>query len=194
MRTSWEQAKVEVPAERWADLSQDDYGVSLLNRSKYGYDIKGSTMRLSLLRSPKWPDPTADRGKHFIEYSLVPHKGRLDAGGISQAAAGYNNRLLPFTGTIHKGKLPTSYSFITLDPPSMILSSLKKAEASGSWIVQWYDAGGKATNAILKLPKAPSSVKYSSILEKDGEAVPFQGSVVVIPTKKNSMRTIKITY
>lgn len=56
LKNSWDSAKVEVPALRWADLSEKDYGVSLINDSKYGYDCKGSTMRLSLLRSPKWPE------------------------------------------------------------------------------------------------------------------------------------------
>jgi len=70
---SWNKARFEVSAIRWADVSKDDYGVSLINNSKYGYDIKDNVMRLSLLRSPKWPDPTADRGEHQIEYSLYPH-------------------------------------------------------------------------------------------------------------------------
>ena len=78
-RDSFDSAKVEVSAQRWADLSQDDYGISLLNRAKYGYDIKGNTIRLSLLRSPVWPDPTADRGKHTMEYALYPHAGRWQA-------------------------------------------------------------------------------------------------------------------
>src|SRR6202007_2747255 len=93
-RDNWDSAKVEVPAQRWADLSQDDYGVALLNKSKYGYDIKGNTIRLSLLRSPKWPDPTADRGKHSIEYALLPHSGRLDPASAPREAEGYTNSLI----------------------------------------------------------------------------------------------------
>ena len=92
---SWQKAKVEVPAQRWADLSQDDYGVSLLNRAKYGHDIKGGTIRLSLLRSPKWPDPTADRGKHTIEYALYPHAGRWRDAGTFRRGAEYDAPLLP---------------------------------------------------------------------------------------------------
>jgi alpha-mannosidase len=63
---SWENAKFEVPALRWADLGDGAHGVSLLNESKYGYDAAGHTLRISLLRSPTDPDPNADRGNHHF--------------------------------------------------------------------------------------------------------------------------------
>ena len=75
--TSWDVARFEVCAHRWADLSEPGYGVALLNDSKYGYDIAGNVMRLSLLRSPTWPDPVADRGTHHFVYRLFPHAGDL---------------------------------------------------------------------------------------------------------------------
>ncbi len=73
--TSWEQAQFEVCGQKWADLSEGNYGVSLLNDSKYGYDIKGRNIRLSLLRAPKWPDENADIEKHEFVYTLYPHIG-----------------------------------------------------------------------------------------------------------------------
>ena len=62
------------------DLSEGDYGVSLLNDCKYGHDIRDNVMRLSLLRSPTSPDPEADQGEHGFAYSLLPHAGGWDAG------------------------------------------------------------------------------------------------------------------
>src|SRR5207302_3299090 len=73
--TPAEQAEFEVPAMRWADISDDKHGFSLLNDSKYGYDAKANVLRLSLLRSPAWPDPHADEGHHDFTYSLYPHGG-----------------------------------------------------------------------------------------------------------------------
>jgi alpha-mannosidase len=70
---SWERAKFEVPSIRWADLGDSQHGFSLINESKYGYDAAGSTLRISLLRSPVDPDPNADRGHHHFSYSLYPH-------------------------------------------------------------------------------------------------------------------------
>ncbi len=106
LRDSWERAKVEVPARSWADLSQADYGVSLLNNSKYGYDIKGNVIRLSLLRSPKSPDPTADRGKHSIEFALYPHKGTWRDAKTVRKGYEFNNPLIAVMTDVHKGVRP----------------------------------------------------------------------------------------
>src|SRR3989442_838928 len=84
--TSWDQARFEVCAHRWADLGEAGYGVALLNDCKYGYDILGSVMRLSLLRAPTHPDPAADLGKHRFTYALMPHPGGFrEAAGIRRA-------------------------------------------------------------------------------------------------------------
>lgn len=194
MRNSWDSAKVEVPAQRWADLSQGDYGVSLLNKSKYGYDIKGSVMRLSLLRSPIWPDPTADRGKHSIEYALYPHKGDWKQGQTVQRGYEYNNPLMPLIGDVHKGKLPPSFSFVQLSPANLVLTEIKKAEESDAWVVQWYDAGGEDAQARLTLPQAPKKVFVSNFLEEDGAPIVPAKNTVTIQTKKNSVVTLKIYF
>ncbi|OBR66560.1 hypothetical protein A7K91_03730 [Paenibacillus oryzae] len=91
--TSWEQAQFEVCGHRWADLSEHGYGVSLLNDCKYGYDIKDSVMRLSLLRAPSWPDAAADRGEHFFTYALYPHEGGWQQAGTVREAAMLNEPL-----------------------------------------------------------------------------------------------------
>ncbi|HEY4953632.1 MAG TPA: glycoside hydrolase family 38 C-terminal domain-containing protein, partial [Gemmatimonadaceae bacterium] len=81
-----ELAMFEVPARQWADLSDATHGFALLNDSKYGYDAKGNVLRLSLLRSPTWPDPHADEGHHEFTYSILPHAGGWkDAGVVRQA-------------------------------------------------------------------------------------------------------------
>ena len=70
--TSWDWARFEVPAQRWADLSEGDYGVSLLNDCKCGYDTRGDVMRLTLIKSATSPDPEADQGEHVFTYSVYP--------------------------------------------------------------------------------------------------------------------------
>jgi alpha-mannosidase len=72
---SVDSAKFEVPALRWADLGDGQHGLSLINESKYGYDAAGNVLRLSLLRSPIYPDPNADRGHQVFRYALYPHAG-----------------------------------------------------------------------------------------------------------------------
>ncbi|HEY3587599.1 MAG TPA: glycoside hydrolase family 38 C-terminal domain-containing protein, partial [Myxococcaceae bacterium] len=88
--TSWDQAKFEVCGHRWVDLGEAGYGVALLNDCKYGHDIRGSVMRLSLLRAPTHPDPTADRGRHRFTYALMPHPGDFREAGVIAAAEDLN--------------------------------------------------------------------------------------------------------
>ena len=73
--TSWDWARFETCAQKWVDLSEGDYGISLLNDCKYGHDTHHNVMRLTLLRSPTRPDPSADLGEHQFKYSLYPHAG-----------------------------------------------------------------------------------------------------------------------
>ena len=194
MRDSWEKAKVEVPAENWADVSASGYGISLLNSSKYGYDIKGNTMRLSLLRSPKWPDPTADRGKHSIDYALYPHAGTWKEGQTVRRGYEFNNPLVAVISESHKGPLPPSQAFVNLTPSSLVLSSIKKAEDSDAWIIQWYDTGGQDAEASLTFPQKPARVFKTNFLEQDGEALTPSGTSLKVPTRKNSVVTIKAYF
>ena len=193
-RNSIDSAKFEVPAQRWADLSATDYGVSLLNNSKYGYDIRGSTMRLSLLRSPQWPDPTADRGKHAISYALYPHEGTWKEARTVRRGYEFNDPLIAVMTGVHKGALPPEQAMVRLSPEHLVLTTLKKAEDSDAWIVQWYDATGEASTAVLTLPSTPTKVVRSTILEDDGERVPFTGPVVTVPTGASRMVILKVYF
>ncbi len=139
--TSWDMARFEVCAQRWADLSEGDYGVALINDCKYGYDIHGSTMRLTLLRSPSAPDPQADRGLHTFTYSLLPHGGDLREGEVVEHAAALNNP--PVSHPIipnQPGKLPLERSFFSVDNASVFIEAVKRAEKEEAVIVRMYEA------------------------------------------------------
>src|SRR5205085_1249073 len=83
-------ARYELPGHRWADLSEHGFGASLLTDSTYGYSAWGSTLRLSLLRAPRSPDPDADRGPHAFAYAVMPHHGGWQDGGVVAEAAAFN--------------------------------------------------------------------------------------------------------
>jgi alpha-mannosidase len=85
--SSWDWARFETCAQKWVDLSEGGYGVSVLNDCKYGHDIKDNVIRISLLRSPSLPDPLADAGPHRFAYSLYPHAGRWNESTIAEAYA-----------------------------------------------------------------------------------------------------------
>ncbi|KAH8426737.1 alpha-mannosidase [Aspergillus melleus] len=124
--TSWDMAKFEVCCHKWADLSENGYGVSVLNDSKYGFATCGNLMRLSLLRAPKAPDAHADMGRHHIRYAIVPHAGPLDA-RIVRAGYNFNHPLVlePATGPDNA----SVFTSVSLGgSPSLILDAVKRGE------------------------------------------------------------------
>jgi alpha-mannosidase len=193
-RTKWEKARFEVPAERWADLSQSDYGVSLINQSKYGYDIKGNVMRLSLLRSPKWPDPTADRGEHVIEYSIYGHKGGWEEGKTVQRGYELNTPLIPVLVQPRRGKLPPAGSFFRCEPDNIVLTVVKKAEDSDAYVLQLYEATGKDTTATITLPHSARRVLLSNFLEEDGAPLDVKNGQISLKVGKNQIVTMKVFF
>jgi alpha-mannosidase len=192
--TSTQKAQVEVPAQRWADLSAGGYGVSLLNRAKYGYDIKGNVMRLSLLRSPQWPDPTADRGRHMIEYALFPHGESWKEAGTVRRAWEYNNPLLPVFTDVHKGPLPSSRAFLSVSPASVVLATVKKAEDADAWIVQCYESEGRSANAVLTFAEAPREAALCNFLEEAGDPVPVHGKTLSLTMGAGAVTTIRVKF
>jgi len=194
MNTSKEKGQVEVPASRWADLSSAEYGISLLNASKYGYDIKGNVVRLSLLRSPLWPDPTADRGKHSISYSVYPHQGSWVKAQTVQRGYEINTPLLTVLTDRHAGSLDAKSSFAKLTPAPLVLTAIKKAEDSDAWIVQWYNPAGNEEEAVLTLPKAPRKALLTNFLEEDGEPLATDGKTIRLRTGRHAITTVKVTF
>jgi alpha-mannosidase len=138
--TSWDYARFEVPAQRWADLSEGDYGVALLNDSKYGYDVHDNVLRLTLLKSAVAPDPAADRGRQRFTYCLLPHGGDWRAGDVAREAYALNWPLRALAAPAQPaGELPARYSLATVDADHVILETVKQAEDGDGWIVRCYE-------------------------------------------------------
>lgn len=140
----------EAPAQKWIDLSDADYGVSLLNDCKYGFDVKDNTMRISLLRSSHDPDPNPDEGMHEMTYSLYPHKGDWRAAGTVRKGNELNQQLIARVAKAHTGTLPASKSFLSVGPANIAVTALKKAEDDDSLILRFYETNGKGCEAVIK--------------------------------------------
>jgi alpha-mannosidase len=170
-RTPEEQAKFEVPALRWADLSDTQQGFSLLNDSKYGYDAKDNVLRLSLLRAPEWPDPHADEGVHEFTYSLYPH-----AGSWQQAMTvhrGYELNYPMWTTVVqpHTGTLPLTNSFFGVDANNVVLTAVKQDEDDSDLTLRMYEWQGKPAAVHLKLPAGLTLGSSTNLMEvPEGES------------------------
>jgi len=141
-QTPTEQAKWEVPALRWADLTAETqegiHGVSLLNDCKYGYDSKPNQLRLTLLRSSNWPDSEADKGFHEFTYTLYPHAGSWESAHTVRRGYELNIPLQVILNPVNEnplenpplstGKDGLGVSFLDLSSENLILMALKPSE------------------------------------------------------------------
>jgi alpha-mannosidase len=162
--TEHQKAKWEVPALHWADLTQSGenlYGVSLLNDCKYGYDSQPNGLRLTLLRSPLWPDPGCDRGLHSFTYALYPHVGSWQQAKTHQKGYELNRPLIARSlerPNPEPGKLGLTQSFLSGFADNLVLMAFKQSEDSSQhWIARCYEACGQAAIATLEsaLPIQP---------------------------------------
>ena len=169
--TSRARAMFEVCAQRWADLGDGDYGVALLNDCKHGYDIHGSTLRLSLLRAPTHPDPTADRGWHRFTYALMPHAGDFRRAGVIEAAENLNAPLRLLQCGLPDG---TSRSLVRVDTPQVIVEAIKRAEDSEATIVRLYEAWGRPCRARIQTTLPAGRVTVCDLLERDREVASLE--------------------
>ncbi len=192
---SVEDAKFEVPAQRWADLGDGRHGFSLINDSKYGYDVKGNVLRLSLLRSPIYPDPNADRGRQHFRYSLYPHAGTWKQADTVLHGLAFNDELHAVQVEAHVGELPQTHSFVAVKPENLVLTAMKKSEDGNSIILRFYEWAGRKTTAEITVPDGASAATAANLMEHtQGPQMPVSGNKVTVPVGPYSIDTVRIDY
>jgi alpha-mannosidase len=193
---SWEKAQFEVPAQRWADLGNDQHGFSLINESKYGYDSVGNLLRLSLLRSPVWPDPNADRGHHHFRIALYPHAGDWKQAMTVRHGFDFNYRLQAMQVAPHMGPLPAEHSFVAVEPNDLVLTAMKKAEDSHALIFHFYEWAGKGGELNLRVPTGATGAVETNLMEKpQGSDLPIlNGDYVTVPFHPYEIVAVRVDY
>ena len=190
--TQWEFRQFENAAHKWVDLSQPDYGVALMNDCKYGHYVKGNVLDINLLRSPNWPDPTADRAEHDFTYSLFPHSGNLVQGNVVKNAYELNIPLDAQSIEHHKGNLPSNWSFMSVDCNNIVVSTVKKAEDENGMIIRLYEAFGQKNQAALSFGIDISKAVLTNLMEEEIEELVVESNLVTIPFKPFEIQTIRI--
>lgn len=192
--TPAELAQFEVPAQRWADISDSKHGFSLLNDCKYGYDAKGNVLRLSLLRSPEYPDPHADEGHHEFTYSLYPHGGGWKDAMTIRRGYELNYKLLSMAFEKHQGSLAAEHSFLQATPDNVIVTAMKKAEDENALVVRFYEWAGKDSEVTIQLPPGAESAAETDLMEKPLANLSVSNGRVSIHTKPYEIKTIKVKF
>jgi alpha-mannosidase len=161
--TTWDLARFEVCGHKWADLSEPGFGVALLNDSKYGYSTQRNVMRLSLLRSPKSPDPVADMGNHSFRYGILPHAGDFREAGVIEEGYRFNIPLI-----LHPGKLDKPMGpFFAVDAKHVVIDTVKKAEDGDAIIVRLYEAHGARGQVHFTSVLPIQQASLCNLLEED---------------------------
>ncbi len=191
--TAYDRARFENPALRWADLSEGDYGVSLLNDCKYGYDVRGNVLRLSLLRSPVIPDSHADEGQHEFIYSLFPHAWGWRNGTVHEGHQ-LNTPLLAVSAPKSKGANAPVGSFASVDAENVMVDHVKKHEDSGAVIVRLYEAHGQRGPATLTFSRKPASVSECDLMEENDRPVQLEGHSLRFYVTPYELRTFKVRF
>lgn len=206
--TSWDMAKFEVCCHRFADLSENNYGVSILNDSKYGFATAGKLMRLSLLRSPKAPDEHADMGRHSIRWAILPHKGALGATTV-RAGYAFNNPLKVLSAPKATVESLTSVPIQLInsdESASIILDTIKRGHddedvsrreghrinSGQSIIVRLYESLGGRSRGTIQTEFNVKRVTKVNILEDEIEEVSLADGKFNIVLRPFEVATYKL--
>ena len=183
--TSFDRARYEVPGHRWADVSEHGFGAALLTDSKYGYSCLGNELRISLLRSPKSPDPDADQGRHEFAYALYPHAGGWREGGVVAEGMRFNAPLRWTNGV--------GGSFASVDDPNLVLDTITRAERSDAVLLRLYEAHGARGVARVRLAQPPTRAVRANALEDELGEAEIEDGVLVLPYRPHEVITVLVT-
>jgi len=202
--TSWDLARFEVCAHKWADLSEGGsaasggYGVALLNDCKYGHDIRDNVMRLSLLRGPIEPDPTADLGEHTFTYALFPHAGGFREGKVIEEAYNLNVPLIvqqirPSADGRQECLPHGSYSWLELDQPGIVIEAVKVAEDGDGIIVRLYEAYGARRTCRLGVGLPHTAIETCDLLEHGKETLAASNDGLALAFTPFEIKTLRLS-
>lgn len=191
--TSWDEAKFEVCAHKWADIGDDGYGFSLLNDCKYGHSAEGSTLSLTMLKCATHPNPQADKGLHRFTYSLLPHEGSFREAGTIQQAWLVNQPLFGADIGAQDGSLADCYSVVSTKTPGIVVETVKRAEDSGDVVVRLYEAFDRRSRALLEVGFDFDGAFVCDNLENELEQLESDGRCVSLSVKNFEIVTLKFT-
>ncbi|MBA3874055.1 MAG: alpha-mannosidase, partial [Anaerolineae bacterium] len=190
--TSWDWARFETCAHKWADLSEGNYGVAILNDCKYGHDIHDNVLRLTLLKSATSPDPNADQGEHYMTYSLLPHEGDWRK-EVVPAAYDLNNPLIlrhVSGGTASSGSLE---SLVSVSATNVVIETIKRAEDGNDIIVRLYENERNRGMVSIKTGFALAKAQHCNLLEENDATLSVQDNQVQFEIKPYEIVTLRLT-
>ena len=192
--TTWEHAKFETCAQKWVDLSESGYGVSILNDCKYGHDVHDGTIRLTLLRSATSPCVNADKGRHVFTYSIYPHSGDWRESGTTREAYDLNAPLTAIhaAGRNKQGANVCAGSLANSESPNVNIDVLKRADSGEGYIIRAYEAHGGRGRARVTTQLPVTSAYLCDMLENTISLADFSGGALEFDILPYEIKTFKL--
>ncbi len=185
-------AQFEVCGHKWADLSDNGFGLAILNDCKYGWTVKDGHIRPTLLRSATSPNWAQDRERHTFTYAIYPHAGTVNNSQTVQEAYSLNLPLDAVFTETQEGKLPEKFSLVSADKDNIIIETVKKAEDSDALIVRMYETWNKKTETTLSFARNIKSVSVCNLLEEKDTPVDFIENEVKLSFRPFELKTLKV--
>jgi len=196
----------EVPSQRFADVSGEaafgkSAGVLVLNDSKYGHSLQGSTLAVTLIRSSYEPDVLPEIGEHDVRLAILPHVGAMPRADMIRHGVAFN-RPLQVVGTgIHAGRLPAVSTGVTnVGPASAVVSGLKKAEQGDELIIRLYETEGVECTASVEFDQAifgrVESAREADLLERplDKSTARVKGNGFAVDVPARGITTVRVRF
>lgn len=188
---SWDTAKFEACGHKWADLSEDNNGISLLNDCKYGYGIKDGNLSLTLIKAGTYPNENADIGKHHFVYSIYPHAGRWQEAETVEMAYNLNVPPVVVLQNQNEGEAAGT-EFLICDAKNCFIEVLKEAEDQNGTIVRIYENRNRHTRTKISLPKYVKQIYECNLMEKNERELEIQEHIVEVVLKPYEIKTYRI--
>ena len=169
-------ARFEVCGHIWADISETGYGVSLLNDCKYGYNVYDNAMKISLLKSAKYPDRQADIGIHQFTYALLPHGGNVLEGKTMEEAGDLNAPSVVFAG-----RKCTGTTVVEVSSPAVQIDAVKKAQKEDCLVVRVHECRGSTVKFAFSSYFAIGKMVRCNLLEESIDECAAEENITLRP-------------
>lgn len=187
--TSWDKAQFEASMHRWVAMNEPDFGAALINDCKYAYDSHDQTVRLTLMRGPKWPNPNADMGEHRLRYALVLFDGEIEK--VHAAAELFNNPIAVI-GRTDTAEAAPAFSFAAVDAPNVTLETVKKAEADGDLILRVFEHGNRRAKARITFGLPVAGAARVNLVEEGATPLDLTDNGVTLDLRPFEIATLKL--
>ena len=192
--TLWDYAQFEVCGHKWADLSDNSFGLSVLNDCKYGNTVKKGRIQPTLLRCATQPNWAQDREVHYFTYSLYPHAGNVSASDVVAHGYSLNLPLYCAAASANAGNLAGEYGLVSCCAPNVVIETVKKAEDSEDIILRAYESGNKGTVCCYAFTDAPKRVVECNLMEEDEDEIAVDGKTIALKFRPFEIKTLKVTF